>query len=102
MVAAGFLRLVTSARVLKSPDLVDDGVAFIEALLAIPGVSMPSVGRPDWKTLCGLCTQRNLRGNNVSDAWIAAAVRATGGHLVTFDRDFARLLNADEVTFLSG
>jgi predicted nucleic acid-binding protein len=30
-----------------------------------------------------------LTANAITDAWIAAAVRAIGGHLVTFDRDFA-------------
>jgi len=37
---------------------------------------------------------------DVSDAWIAAAVTANGLHLVTFDRDFTRLLRPAQYTLL--
>jgi predicted nucleic acid-binding protein len=33
MIAVGFLRVVTSARVFKQPDSVEDALAFIDALL---------------------------------------------------------------------
>ena len=41
-----------------------------------------------------------IKGNLVTDAWIAAAVQASSEHVVTFDRDFVRLLPARDVTIL--
>jgi len=42
-----------------------------------------------------------LRGNLVTDAWIASTVETLGEHLVTFDHDFERLLPARDFTPLS-
>jgi uncharacterized protein len=99
MVAAGFLRVVTNPRAFTQPDTMPDAVAFLAALLEVPGVSTPELGR-EWSALATLCLERNLRGNQVPDAWIAAVVATTGLHLVTFDRDFARLLRGSEYTLL--
>jgi hypothetical protein len=41
-----------------------------------------------------------LQGNFVTDAWIAAATEALSEHLVTFDRDFRRLLSDRDLTVL--
>jgi predicted nucleic acid-binding protein len=42
-----------------------------------------------------------LKGNLVTDAWIASSVEAMSEHLVTFDRDFERLLPARDLTVLA-
>jgi predicted nucleic acid-binding protein len=44
--------------------------------------------------------EHGLRANDITDAWIAAAVRTLGGHLVTFDGGFRRLLGRGELTVL--
>lgn len=100
VVVAGFLRLVTNPRVFVQPDAIDDAVAFVDALLATPGVSWP-VPANAWPLLRGKLLARSLAGNLVTDAWIAAAVEAHGEHLVTFDRDFAGLLAARDLTLLA-
>ena len=100
VVVAGFLRLVTNARVFVQPDAVDDAVAFVDALLATPGVSWP-VPANAWPLLRGKLLARALGGNLVTDAWIAASVEAHGEHLVTFDRDFTGLLAARDLTLLA-
>jgi predicted nucleic acid-binding protein len=64
------------------------------------GVEMPELGR-DWPTLRELATANNLAANDLTGAWIAAAVRTIGSHLVTFDRGFTRLLGRSELTVLS-
>ena len=43
MVAAGFLRLVTKVKVFPDPSPIKDALAFIDALLAVPGVEMLDV-----------------------------------------------------------
>lgn len=99
MVAAGFLRLVTNIRVFPDPSPTKEALAFIDALLAVPGVEMPESAR-EWPTLRRLCLDGKLTGNAIPDAWIAAAVKVMNGRLVTFDRGFMRLLGKGERTLL--
>jgi uncharacterized protein len=100
MVAAAFLRLATNPKVFPSPTPIQAAVDFIDSLLAVAGVEMPELGR-EWPTLREFATARNLAANDLTDAWIAAAVRTIGSHLVTFDRGFTRLLGRNELTVLS-
>lgn len=99
MVLAGFLRLVTSPRIFQSPTPTQDAVAFVDALLAVPGASLPPLG-PEWSRLRQLCVDRQLTGNAVPDAWIAAATIHLGEHLVSFDRDFKKLIGRSHFTLL--
>lgn len=99
MVLASFLRLVTSPKVFQVPTPVKDAVAFIDALLATPGVQLARLG-PEWSTLRQLCLAKRLRGNDLPDAWLSSAVAQNGEHLVTFDRDFRRLLTRSQYTLL--
>ncbi|TAK55008.1 MAG: PIN domain-containing protein [Gammaproteobacteria bacterium] len=101
MVVAGFLRLVTHPRVIVKPLPVKAAIAWVDELLDIAGVEMPEVCR-EWPIMKRLCTEGRLAADAVPDAWIAAAVIATGGHLVTFDRGFRRLLGRGQLTLLSG
>lgn len=99
MVVARFLRLVTSTKVFRFPTPVEDAVAFIDALLATPGVQMAPLG-PEWSKLRPLCLAKNMRGNDIPDAWLSSAVEQVGEHLVTFDRDVRRLLTRNQDTLL--
>ena len=99
MVVVGFLRLVTNSRVFAHPDSVADAIAFIDAILESPGVEL-SARADEWPLLRGKLLALALLGNCVPDAWIAAAVEAISEHLVTFDRDFKRLLPAGSLTLL--
>jgi toxin-antitoxin system PIN domain toxin len=99
MVAAGYLRLVTNIRVFPDPSPPKEALAFIDALLAVPGVEMPESGR-EWPTLRRLCLDGKLTGNAIPDAWIAAAVKVMNGRLVTFDRGFTRLLGKGDLVLL--
>lgn len=101
MVAAGFLRLSTHPKIFQHPTPIKDATAFLDALLAIPGVEMPELGR-EWPLFAEQCRKEKLAGNAIPDAWIAAAVTLLGSHLVTFDRDFVRLLPKRTVTVLAG
>ena len=99
MVGAGFLRLATHPRVFVVPTPLAAATEFLDSLLSIAGVDMQELGR-EWPTFRQLCRDRELAANAITDAWIAAAVRTSGGHLVTFDRDFLRLLGRTELTIL--
>jgi toxin-antitoxin system PIN domain toxin len=100
MVVTGFLRLVTNPRVFTNPDPVEDAIAFLDVVLESPGVELRACG-DEWPLLRNMLLTLGSEGNRVTDAWIAATVQALSEHLVTFDRDFARLLPPRDVTLLS-
>jgi len=99
MVAAGFLRLVTHPRVFVEPTPAEAAHAFLGALLEAEGVDLLTLGQ-EWPLLEPLCQQQQLRGNAITDAWIAAAVLARQECLATFDRGFKRLLPARQLLLL--
>jgi hypothetical protein len=90
-VIASFLRLVTHPRVFLKPTPLPQALAFLDTLLNQPGVCLlPMEG--EWPQLRQLCLDHQLAGTHMPDAWIAAAVLRHQQVLVTFDRDFKRLL----------
>lgn len=99
MVVASFLRLVTNSKIFVHPTPVEDAVGFIDALFAVPGVEMPTLGI-EWPMMRQLCLEKKLTANDIPDAWLAAAVIQLGEHLVTFDSDFRKLLRRAQVTVL--
>ncbi len=99
MVVIAFLRLVTNPRVFIDPDSIEDAVAFVDALVGSPGVEFQP-GGTEWPLVREKSLTLRLQGNSITDAWIAAATQALSEHLVTFDRDFKRLLPARDLTVL--
>lgn len=99
MVVVGFLRVVTNRRVYRTPDTVEDAVAFVESLLASPGVEI-ACPQGEWPLLREKLLGQGRAGNLVADAWIASSVQSLGEHLVTFDGDFRRLLPARDLSLL--
>ena len=99
MVLASFLRLVTSPKVFNRPTPIDEAVRFIDALMSLAGVQLVELG-PEWKRLRQLCLDKKLSGNDLPDAWLVAAVAQRGEHLVSFDRDFRKLLGRGQFTLL--
>ena len=100
MVVASYLRLVTNAKVFHNATPPQVAVAFIDALLATPGVAMPSVG-DEWPLLRELCVDKRLAANSIPGAWLAAAVMQLDEHLATFDADFRKLLRRERLTVLA-
>ena len=99
MVIASLLRLVTSSKIFVQPTPVADAVAFVDAILAAPGVQLASLGT-EWPRLRQLCLEKQLSGNDLPDGWLAAAVDQQAEHLVSFDRDFKKLLARTRFTLL--
>ena len=99
MVLASVLRLVTSAKVFQQPTPIDQAVAWLDAVLALPGVGLGTQGA-EWPQLRALCLAKSLVGNDLPDAWLSATVQQQGEHLATFDRDFRRLLARHQLTVL--
>ena len=99
MVLTSLLRLVTSPKIFVQPTPVADAVDFVDAIMGTPGVRMAALG-PEWPKLRQLCLDKQLAGNQLPDGWLAAAVDQHAEHLVSFDRDFRRLLPRARFTHL--
>jgi uncharacterized protein len=96
MVCTSFVRLVTHHRVFAVPATTTEAFDFLDSILRIPGCTLVNLS-PEWPLFAALCRGKALSGNLVQDAWIAAAARANGAVLATFDRDFAGLLAPHEL-----
>ena len=99
MVISSFLRLATSPRIFPVPAPINAAIAFADALIASPGVELAPLGG-EWPVMRQLCLDKQLRGNALPDAWLAAAVMQHGEHLATFDADFRKLLRRNQLTVL--
>lgn len=99
-VLASFLRLVTHHKVFAEPTPVVAAIAFVDALLAHPGVVMLAA-QDEWPKLKKLCLDLKLSDNDLPNAWIAASVLQHKETLATFDRDFVRMLPAKQLLLLS-
>jgi uncharacterized protein len=100
VVTASYLRLATSPRIFAAPTPIPDAIAFVDALVGAPGATMAMLGA-EWPVLRQLCLDKKLRGNDLPDAWLAAAVVQLGEHLATFDADFKKLLRRNQLTLLT-
>ena len=100
MVTASFLRLVTSPKIFQQPTPIADAVLFVDVMLAATGVRQTTAGA-EWPRMRSLCLEQQLSGNDLPDTWLAACVMHHGEHLVTFDRDFRKLLPRGQLTVLA-
>jgi uncharacterized protein len=99
MVLASFLRLVISPKIFRTPTPVKEAVGFVDALLTAAGTQLAPLG-PEWPRLRRLCLDKQLSGNDLPDAWLAAATLQSAEHLVGFDRDFKKLIGRSQFTLL--
>ena len=98
-VVTGILRITTHPKIFRETDPLQDVSDFIDSLLSCPGVQFQPQGAA-WPNLRHVCLAQQATGNLITDAWIAATVMQSGETLCTFDRDFSRLLHADQLLLL--
>jgi uncharacterized protein len=99
VVVSGFLRIVTHPKIFSVPSTINEATSHIDALLSLSNVAVLDA-QPRWSDFKLLCNDKTLKGNAIPDAWIAASVTQINGHLVTFDKDFKKLLARSQVTVL--
>lgn len=100
MVAVGYVRIATNPKIQVGATPLARALGNVARLLAAPNVRLAGQ-REEWPVFAELCTQHQLAGAVVSDAWIAASVLHLHEHLVAFDRGFRRLLPPRHLTVLA-
>ena len=91
---------MTNAQIFFKPSSLQQAMDFVDALLISPGVAFQAAGS-QWPGFRDICLQDAVTSNLVSDAWIAASALQLGEVVHTFDRDFKKLLPADNLYLLS-
>jgi hypothetical protein len=89
-VAASFVRIVSNRRIWRLPSNSTDALSFVAALRASPAVRWQHAGPRQWEIADRLIRELGLSGDEVPDAYLAAAALDLGATFVTSDRGFAR------------
>ena len=96
VVLSGFLRIVTSPRVFRHPAPLGHALGYAEAIMTAPGARWVPSTPSTWHVLRRFADEdRNLRGNLIPDAFLAATAIWHGARLATCDRGFARFPDLD-------
>jgi uncharacterized protein len=99
VVVTGFLRVVTHPKIFSVPSTIEAATTHIDALLSLPNVDLCDT-QPNWRVFKKLCVDKSLTGNAIPDAWIAASAVQISDHVVSFDKDFKKLLARSQVTVI--
>ncbi|MFZ5693555.1 MAG: type II toxin-antitoxin system VapC family toxin [Pseudomonadota bacterium] len=87
---SALVRITTNRRSYRSPSTVEEAFRFSEFLIAQPNCHLLEPGERHWQIFKRLCTERDVRGPDVTDAWYAALAIEWGCEWITLDRGFAR------------
>jgi uncharacterized protein len=90
LVLAGFIRVMTNRRIFAEPTSADEAWTAVDALLAAPSAVRLSPGERHWALFRELAADINARGNDVSDAYLAAYALQNNATWLSADRGFAR------------
>lgn len=93
-----FLRISTHPRVMRAPLAPAAAASHVEDWLAAPAAWLPDVTAATWAILGRLVAERQVTGNLVPDAQLAALAIQHGVAVVSADSDFARF---PEVTWVN-
>lgn len=89
-VLAGFIRIVTNARLFQEPTSVEEALLVCEDALGGPAAQRISPGPDHWQIFSDLCRATGATANDAPDAYLAALAIERNATFVTHDRGFAR------------
>lgn len=87
---AAVVRVITNARIHRTPASLPNAFAFCDNLLQQPHCVIVEPGEQHWEILRRLCMETGVKGPGVTDAWYAALAIEWACEWVTCDRDFLR------------
>jgi toxin-antitoxin system PIN domain toxin len=86
----GFVRIVTNRRIFVKPTNIDEAWAAVDALLSAPAVMHLLPGQRHWSFFRQLAADIDARGNDISDAYLAAYAVENNATWLSADHGFAR------------
>lgn len=90
LVLSGFVRVVTSSGIFKTPTPLDEALLFARKVREQPHATPVAPGSRHWEIFANLCTDAGAKGNLIADAYLAAMAIESGCEWITTDGDFAR------------
>ncbi len=90
LVLSSFIRVVTNPRAFNMPSHRDEAVAAAQLLRTRPNCVLVSPGARHWDIFVKLCQDADVKGDLVTDAYLAALAIESGAEWITTDRDFSR------------
>jgi uncharacterized protein len=97
-----FLRITTNRRAFAQPSRFEESLRFLDAVRSCPIVSELHPGPEHRNIFVRMARDYRLRGNDLSDAFVAAAAIEAGAILASADRGFARFRGLRWIDPLSG
>ncbi|HET8640671.1 MAG TPA: type II toxin-antitoxin system VapC family toxin [Pseudonocardiaceae bacterium] len=89
-VLSGFVRVITNRRVFVEPSSPDQAWQTVNDLLAAPATMRLFPGARHWDMFRQLAEDIDARGNDISDAYLAAYAMENNATWLSADRGFAR------------
>jgi hypothetical protein len=86
----GFVRIMTSRRVFTEPMEPDEAWRAVDELLDAPAAMQLRAGERHWSLFRQLATDIGARGNDLTDAYLAAYALENNATWLSADRGFAR------------
>ena len=89
-VLIGFIRIMTSARILPDPLSLDQCIERVDTWLDHPNTILLQESKNHWQIYRDLLQASEVEGNVTTDAYLAALAISRGATMVSFDKDFNR------------
>lgn len=86
----GFVRIMTNRRIFAEPTSTDEAWTAVDALLSAPSTMRLSPGARHWTLFRQLANDIDARGNDLSDAYLAAYALENNATWLSADHGFAR------------
>ncbi len=87
---SGFVRLMTNRRIFAKPTSPKDAWTAVDSLLSAPAAMRLRGGERHWEFFRQLASDIDARGNDISDAYLAAFALDNNATWLSADRGFAR------------
>lgn len=90
LILSAVIRVTTHPKIFNKPSSVDEAFRFTTFIRTHPSCIAIVPGEKHWEIFQTLCKKAAVKGNLVTDAYLAALAIESGAEFVTTDRDFAR------------
>ena len=87
---SALVRITTNPRAFPDPSPMAKALEFANQVRSRPGFRQVQPGAGLWPLFMSYCSLPGVRGNHVTDAYLAAFAAERSDELVTLDRGFAR------------
>lgn len=90
LVLSGFLRVVTHPKIFSPPSTMKQAMSFVRQIANSSNCVIIQPGNRHWEIFEKLCSQEEVKGNLVSDAYFAALAIEAGCEWVSMDQDYKK------------